>query len=137
MDSREDLSSFLTQYAFADFPTSFLTEYKLKVHSYFWLIEDLVFLEIIFWSLFGVLCSLFYYSSEAMAKGEFKPDQEYVHAAKLFYAPVTALIIYFSINALISNGEANLNSLRHGLIILSYVLGFFSGRTIELLTRLC
>ncbi|TXK36465.1 S1 family peptidase [Pontibacter qinzhouensis] len=134
--SKTNFGLFLTQYANAGFPTSFLSEYKLKVKSYFWLTENEVFLEIIFWSLFGVLCSLFYYISEAMATGTFEPEQEYVHAAKLFYAPLTALVIYFSINALISNGEVNLNSLRHGLIILSYILGFFSGRTIELLSRL-
>ncbi len=135
-ESLQDLKLFLVQYANAGFPPSFLIDYKLRVHSFFWLTEDAVFLEIIFWSLFGVLCSLFYYISEAMAKGEFKPNQEYIHAAKLFYAPVTSLVIYFSLNALISSGEANLNNLKHGLVILSYILGFFSGRTIELLSRL-
>ncbi len=132
----QQLDWFLKQYAKNGFPPSFLTDFRLKVRAYFWLTEDYIFLEIVFWSLFGVLCSLFYYISEAIAKGEYDPKHEFIHAAKLFYAPLTTLIVYFSLNALISNGEVNLNSLRHGLIILSFVLGFFSGRTIELLSRI-
>ncbi|WP_031529312.1 trypsin-like serine protease [Dyadobacter crusticola] len=135
-ESRNELREVLIQFANSGFSASFLIDFKLRVHSYFWLTEDGVFLEIIFWSLFGVLCSLFFYVSESMAKGEFKTDQEYIHAAKLLYAPITTLVVYLSINALISSGEVNLNNLRHGLIILSYVLGFFSGRTIDLLGRI-
>ncbi|WAC12791.1 trypsin-like serine protease [Dyadobacter pollutisoli] len=134
--SKSDLKQFLVQFANSGFAPSLLIEFKIRVHSYFWLTEDGVFLEIIFWSLFGVLCSLFFYVSESMAKNEFKTNQEYIHAAKLFYAPITTLVVYFSINALVSNGEVNLNNLKHGLIILSYVLGFFSGRTIDLLSRI-
>ncbi len=136
INGEREFNLFLSQYANANFPPSFLTDYRLEVHSYFWLTEDLIFLEIVFWSLFGVLCSLFYYISEAIVKNEYNPKHEFIHAAKLFYAPLTTLVVYFSLNALISNGEVNLNSLRHGLIILSFVLGFFSGRTIELLNRI-
>ncbi|RDC62876.1 peptidase associated/transthyretin-like domain-containing protein [Adhaeribacter pallidiroseus] len=132
---------FVREYARSGFPDSFLKDYKLRVHSFFWLTEDLVFLEIIFWSLFGLLASIFYNVSESLREKndpakQYDSSIEYVNWAKLFYAPLTTIVIYFSVQLVTTdNLEANFNNLRHGLIILCFVLGFFSGRTVELLER--
>jgi hypothetical protein len=140
--SRYDLADtnrhqrFMSSYVDAGFPITFLPQYKLKVDSFFWLTESKAFLEIIFWTWFGVLASLFYYVSEALSKNTFAADEEYIHWSKLLYAPITALVIYFSLNSLVGKNEVNLNNLRHGLLILSFLLGFFSGRMIELLSKI-
>ena len=132
----------LQLFARSNYPQGFLDGYKLKVHSYFWLTEDLVFLEIIFWSLFGVLASVFYNVSEALRERKdelrmYNPSIDYVNWAKLFYGPLTTIVIYFSVQvATTDNVEASFNNLRYGLIILSFVLGFFSGRTVEFLERI-
>lgn len=104
--------------------------------SYFWLNGDRKYLEVIFWSVFGVLASLLYIASEKMRKNDFKPGELPVYWAKLFYAPLITLIIVFSYKIITSSGEAKFDNTSIEIIIFSFVLGFFSGRAIELLNKI-
>ena len=97
--------------------------------------EGSVYLEIIFWTWFGLIASLLYNVSEALRTTEFKINEVGVHIAKFFYSPLISLVIYFSINNLISDGSISLAEFSHGTIVFAFILGFFSGRAIELLTR--
>jgi hypothetical protein len=127
-----------------------IPNFPIRVKSYFWLtegstrqysagcgkIEGSVYLEIIFWTWFGLISGLLYLVSEALRTGDFDTKEIVVHISKFFYAPLISLIIYFSINRLISDSATSLAEYSNGTIVLSFILGFFSGRSIELLNRI-
>ncbi len=108
----------------------------VTTHSFFWLEGDRKYLEVIFWAVFGVLASLLFVASECMRKNEFKPEELPVYWAKLFYAPLITLIIVFSYKIITSSGEVKFDNTSIEIIIFSFVLGFFSGRAIELLNKI-
>lgn len=124
---------------FADY----LVGSTFEITSFFWLGSRYVYWEIIFWSWFGLLASLFYNVSEAIRlansdeshKG-FSMKELPVHIAKFFYTPFSAIIIFMSLDVLSSSGEVSVSQYGYGTIVLSFILGFFSGRTIELLNRI-
>ena len=128
---KEEYST-LTVNAFIDA----LPSITVTTSSFFWLEGDRKYLEVIFWSIFGVLASLLYMASEAMRKNEFKPEELPVYWAKLFYAPLITLIIVFSYKTITASGEAKFDNTSIEIIIFSFVLGFFSGRAIELLNKI-
>lgn len=135
--SRADSATLVSQFQ-SYTPQQFsavLSNYPIKVKSYFWLTDKMVYLEILFWSIFGLIASLLYNVSESLRTGEFMPAEISVHVAKLFYAPLCAVVIYLSINALTSSGDLALTEFSNSTIVLSFILGFFSGRTIELLNK--
>lgn len=116
-----------------------LPEVPIATSSYFWLASNSRYWEVIFWSIFGVLCSLLYSGTEYMRKGSFKQKEVYVQVAKFFYTPLCALIIvagydYFTFDDDKSN--LSLYTSTPGLIVISFILGFFSGSTITLLQRM-
>ncbi len=113
-----------------------LPSVTIETSSYFWLNGDMKYLEVIFWSVFGVLASLLYMASETMRKGEFKAAELPVYWAKLFYAPLITLVIVLSFNIITSASQAKIESTSIEIIIFSFVLGFFSGRAIELLNKI-
>jgi len=136
--SRED--SISTVKYFARFSTktfgSIISQYPFKFKSYFWLTDWWAYLEVLFWSLFGLICSLLFNVSEAVSRKQFDQDQEPVHLAKLFYTPFIALIIYLGIDLLTLNKDISISMYGNGLIVFSFILGFFTRRAIDLLDRL-
>ena len=56
--------------------------------------------------------------------------------AKVFYAPLIALIIIFSYKLITSPGSAVFDYTSIEIIVFSFILGFFSGRAIELLNKI-
>jgi hypothetical protein len=125
----------LRDYNTSEFPF-ILSSIKFRVRSFFWLTGNTQAFEIIFWSIFGVLSSLLYHGSEAIRTNTFKSSEVIVHIAKIFYAPICTIVIIFSINALTNSGDVSIEQFQYWLIILSFILGFYSGRTIELLNKL-
>jgi|GEM_PF-3324054 len=113
-----------------------LPNIPFKVPSFFWLTGALLFLEIIFWSLFGVAASVLYRASEAISDGDFSAEKVPIHLAKILYAPLSTIIIIFSINLLNTDGSVAVDQISHRTIVLSFILGFFCGRTVELLRRI-
>jgi hypothetical protein len=116
-----------------------LPEVPIATTSYFWLAGNNRYWEVIFWSIFGVLASLLYSGTEFMRKGTFKQKEVYVQVAKFFYTPLCALIVvaayeYITIDDEISNLSAYASTT--GLIVISFILGFFSGSTISLLQKI-
>lgn len=112
----------------------YIPSFNFKVPSFFWLWGEEKYLEVLFFSLFGVLCSLLYFCSEYLRLGLFEIQETPVYWAKLFYAPVITLIIVFGLNQFISAGT-KIDDSSYPLLFLSFMLGYFSGRAIELLDR--
>ena len=107
---------------------------RISTWNYFWLNTDTKYLEVVFWAIFGVIASLLYFISEAMRNKNFKEEEMPVYLAKIYYAPLIALVIVFSYNLLTGNVNYDNSSLE--LLVISFILGFFSGRAIELLNKI-
>jgi hypothetical protein len=113
-----------------------LPSIRVLTSSYFWLHGEGKYLEVIFWSIFGVLTSLLYFASEAMRLNKFRVEETSVYLAKVFYAPFIAIIIVFSFKILTAAGDMSLDDSSIELLIFSFVVGFFSGRAIDLLNKI-
>lgn len=108
----------------------------LQVDSCFWLVGKWLYWEIIFWTLFGVLANALFHSAQRIRRKQFRRAEIVVYISKLLYAPFVVLVIFLSQQALVNSGDlAHLNA-GLGAIVLSFVLGFFSGRAIGLLNKL-
>lgn len=130
------LEKLLDQLDDAHYNIQFLTNYPLKVKSYFWFNESSLYWEIIFWTWFGIFANLFFNVSEALSKNDFRKEEEYVHFAKFIYGPPCSLIIYFSLDKLITNQDISFDSIEYGTIVLSFLLGFYSRKSIELIDKI-
>jgi hypothetical protein len=108
----------------------------IRTKSFFWLAGDLKYLEVIFWSIIGVLVSVLYFVSEAMRDKNFRTEELPIYFAKLFYAPVIVFIIMLGYTRLTATGELNFDDTSAEIIVVSFILGFFSGRAVELLNRI-
>src|SRR6185436_6610183 len=112
-----------------------LPKYPFRLCSYFWLNQNWVYLEIVFWCLFGVFCNLLYHTSENIKNRKFKKTEVYVQIAKLFYSPFCVIIIYSCYNKINSGQEYDLQYSVNSIVV-AFLLGFFSGRMIDLLNRI-
>lgn len=130
------LEKLLDQLCDANYNIHFLTNYPLKIKSYFWLNESSLYWEIIFWTWFGIFANLFFNVSEALRKEEYRSAEEYVHIAKFFYGPPCSLIIYFSLDKLIETGDVSFDSIQYGTIVLSFMLGFYTRKSIEMIDKI-
>lgn len=113
-----------------------LPSYPFKIESFFWLTGSSVFVELIFWSLFGVSASILYRVSEAMSEDNFESEKIPIHIAKIFYAPLSTVVIFLSIEIFSQDGSIVLEDVSSSAIVMAFILGFYSGRTVELLRRL-
>lgn len=115
---------------------SALPNIKIITASFYWLSGDKKYLEVVFWAVFGVLANLLYYASENMRTGKFRPDEIPVYLAKIVYAPVVTIVIILGYNYISPVVQTDFESYSHGIIVVSFVLGFFSGRAVGLLGKL-
>lgn len=116
---------------------NFIQNARFRVKSYFWLAGPHTYIEIIFWTIFGVISSILFYIAMAIANGTgFKPSESPGHLAKIVYSPFISLIIIFSYNYL-SNPDSFIDvSASKGTLIISFLLGFYSSRAMKLLDKL-
>lgn len=121
--------------------TAFLTDTRYKVSSYFFLTGSATYIEVIFWALFGVIASLLFYVADAYRKNQisaadgFDPTELPYQIAKLFYAPLTVLVLVLGYG-LFSGQELIDIDAGKGMIIFAFVGGFYSGRMMNFLDRL-
>jgi hypothetical protein len=114
---------------------SILSNVGIDCNSYFWLDDNRVLMEMIFWGLFGTVCSFLYYFVENYKKDTLDEREFPGYFAKLFYTPFIIIIVYFS-PALFSPEMAETRNNDYLTLVIAFILGFFSGRAIELLDRL-
>lgn len=122
----------------------FLRSSNFKVASFFWLVGWPALFEIMFWTWFGVLSSILFYvgrtsityksnttSDLRLAYDENEPLND---IARFIYAPFTSLVIIFTFQIIASEDTAILQTSR-GLLIVAFLLGFFSSRAMSLLDK--
>ena len=114
-----------------------LPNYPFEVRSFFWLKGFKIYAELLFWIWFGVMASVLYTVVNAYNAGKFSKKLVNDHIAKLLYAPPVGIALYLSSNLLSSQSLiSSLDKISYGSIVFVFILGFFSGRSIELLNRL-
>ncbi|WP_259070977.1 hypothetical protein HDF24_23120 [Mucilaginibacter sp. X4EP1] len=124
----------------------YLTGKEIIVKDFFWFTGELTYLEVILWALIGVLVSLIYYVSLANVQalkqagdadtGPFDTSEISVQVAKMFYAPVCALVLVLGYNLLNSDSKMTDITIGKGLLLFAFICGFFSGRVIKFIDRL-
>ncbi len=114
----------------------FLPKFYIKQKSVFYLYGNWLYLEIVFWCLFGVLCNLIYSTTNSLTLRRFEKNEIYFQVGKLFYTPICVIIIYSCYNILLSNGEGKPVEISEGAIAISFLLGFYSGRMMAMLNKL-
>lgn len=109
-----------------------LPTYRFRVNSFFWLTGKKLLLEVVFWSIFGLIANLMYSVTTASV---FDPKRVPEHIGKVFYTPFMTIIIYLSVNALTNSGSITFEGVGKNVVVLSFILGFFTKRSIELLKK--
>lgn len=119
---------------------TFLLNIKLKIKSYFWLTGAFVYLEIVFWSIIGVICSMLFTAgtiskSAGDAKPHFNPNEIPYQIAKLFYAPFCTIVIVLAYNYIKHRNVIEVNT-NEGMLVFSFMAGLFAGRMMNVLERI-
>jgi hypothetical protein len=122
----------------------YLSKVRLKIASYFWLTGPEVYFEIMFWSLFGVLCSILFNIGNIIRNSTTNPDKArtqfdnseiYSQVAKMAYAPICTLVIILGYNFFDQGTVADISSSK-GVLVFSFIGGFYSSRMMAFLDRL-
>ncbi|MBS1772842.1 MAG: hypothetical protein JST82_08275 [Bacteroidetes bacterium] len=115
----------------------FLSDYKLKVRSYFWLSGPMMYAELVSWVIIGVLCSLIFATSTMLRKASrknFDHKDVLYQSAKIFYAPFIAVVILVCYNY-IKHNTALSSAIGQGIIVFSFIIGFYSGRIVNFIDK--
>lgn len=126
---------------------SFFKDQEFNVSSFFWFKGYQSFLEVLLWSLVGVLLSLIYYvslSNKAKEKDNnnsdlphtFEYKEIYDHVAKMVYAPICTLVLILSYTYISSDNSVANVSAGKGMLVFSFIAGFYSGRVMKFLDKL-
>lgn len=119
----------------------YLSNLKIKVKSYFWLSDGDAYYEIVFWCLVGVFTSLIFYVGQRVRPCDpaeaFDPNEISNQVAKMFYAPVTTLVLVIGYH-LVGGSDANMIDItvNKGVILFAFLSGFYSGRVMKLLDKI-
>lgn len=111
----------------------FLADHKVKVRSYFWLTGPSVYIEIVFWVIFGVICSLLFSVGNVVRRTDklgFDPNQIIYQVAKLFYAPFSAIIIVLAYSYFNNSTTLNIDA-SEGIVVFAFIAGLYSGRVMN------
>jgi hypothetical protein len=138
-----DIKRFLTRCSKTT-AAAYVADYRFKVESNFWLIGPLVYWEIVFWSLFGVISSLLFSLGLLSTNATTDPNNPQTvfdsseipgQVAKLLYAPLCTLVIVFGYNFFADENIVDISSSK-GVIVFAFLGGFYSSRLISFLDRL-
>lgn len=129
---------------------------SFTVYSYFWLTGWPALGEVVFWTFFGVMCNLLYsiyetrrryvLEKEGTEKAATLDDDPVErgfdakempnHLAKVVFAPFVTVIIIIGYYAFGEKGGPGAMETSTGMIVMSYLLGFYSSRAMALLARI-
>lgn len=137
---KEKIEGALNEYNSRDVGIYF-SKLKIKVHSYFWFSEGKAYFETILWCLLGVFTSLIFYVGIKTTPTD--PDEIFDineisnQVAKMFYAPVTTLVLIIGYHFIRGNDDNMIDiSVNKGVILFSFLAGFYSGRVMKLLDKI-
>ena len=138
--TREQVITSLNQFNSKD-AGLYLSSLKIKVKSYFWLSGGKAYYETILWCLLGVFTSLIFYVGLKVTPCDpeeaFDINEISNQVAKMFYAPISTLVLVIGYHFLWGN-DANMIdvTVNKGVILFSFLSGFYSGRVMKLLDKI-
>lgn len=101
---------------------------------FFWSSPIGLIVEVLVWSLLGVLTNLALATSEAVRKKQYKPVERFVGYTKLAYGPVLALVLSLMVvYGMIDVGSYQVRS--WALPLVAFLFGFASRRTARVIDR--
>ncbi len=101
---------------------------------FFWLQGPLIFLEVIFWSMFGILTNLSIKTTQFIVQGNYLPVEGLVGASKFFYGPIVSLVVVMVVlTGFFDFGEYNI--LSWSIPIVAFFLGFNVRKSVGLLDK--
>lgn len=112
----------------------FLADYRLRLSSYFWFSGVYVYAEVIFWVIFGVLCSLLFYTGSISATTYSSRDVLY-QTARLLYMPLAAVLLVLAYTYL-KGGSTLHTEISEGVLIFVFLLGLGSGLILDIMDRI-
>lgn len=142
-DQKNRLMVFLCELKAEDAP-AFLGKVRFEIRSYFWLTGPCVYLEIIFWSILGVLASLLFNlgvlsknstTDLANPQSYFDSSEIPFQVAKVLYAPICTLVVILGYNYFSNQNIVDISSSK-GVLVFAFICGFYSSRVIALMDRL-
>jgi len=142
-EQKHRVQNLLCELKSTDAPT-ILSKTRFKVESYFWLTGPFVYLEIIFWSILGVLSSLLFNlgvlgrnATTDLANPQSYYDSSEVpfQVAKIIYAPICTLAVILGYNFFTDQNIVDISSSK-GVLVFAFICGFYSSRLIALMDRL-
>ncbi|SEO08376.1 hypothetical protein SAMN05192574_105241 [Mucilaginibacter gossypiicola] len=137
------IMGFLCELKAEDAP-AFLGKVRFEIRSYFWLTGPCVYVEIIFWSILGVLASLLFnlgvLSKNATTdlgnpQSYFDSSEIPFQVAKVLYAPICTLVVILGYNYFSNQNIVDISSSK-GVLVFAFICGFYSSRVIALMDRL-
>jgi len=119
----------------------FLAEKQIKIKDYFWFIGPMMYLETMFWTIIGALCSIMFAVAMDMRNYPGKRNAKYYiskipyDVAKLFYAPFGAVVLLLAYNFIRHRNVTEVNT-GQGMIVFAYFIGLLSGRLMNALDNI-
>ena len=95
----------------------------------------MVYAEVVFWVIFGVLCGMLFLLGKCIRKNSDLCARDMLYQlAKLFYAPFFAVLVVIAYSYFKDRSTLNIDG-SEALIIISFIIGFYSGTFMEILDR--
>jgi hypothetical protein len=111
----------------------YLADKPIKVKAYFWFCGPVMYLEALFWTIIGALCSIMFAIAVDIRNYPGKRNAKYYTSkipydvAKLFYAPFITVVIMLAYNFIRFRNISEVNTTQ-GMLVLSFLTGLFAGR---------
>ncbi len=128
---------------------SYVSITRFEVRSFFWLTGWPAVMELVFWTLFGSLCSLLYNIYDVRrrnaienrntpdgAERGFDASEMPNHLAKLVFSPFVSIVVVFGYKYIAEGGSKGVLETSTGVVIMSFLLGFYSARAMRMLDRI-
>jgi hypothetical protein len=119
----------------------FLAEKQIVIKDYFWFIGPMMYLEAMFWTIIGALCSIMFAVAMDMRNYPGKRNAKYYiskipyDVAKLFYAPFGTVVLLLAYNYIRHRNVTEVNTTQ-GMIVFAYFVGLLSGRLMNALNNI-
>jgi hypothetical protein len=128
---------------------SYVSITRFEVRSFFWLTGWPAVMELVFWTLFGSLCSLLYNIYDVRrrnaienrettdgAERGFDASEMPNHLAKLVFSPFVSIVVIFGYKYIAEDDSKGVLETSSGVVIMSFLLGFYSARAMRMLDRI-
>lgn len=131
----------------------YLVRAEFTMQSYFWLVGWRIMIEVIFWTWFGAFGRILYsiyrtnrayailkandptYDPDPENRG-FDPGEVHNYVAQLAFAPFISMILTLGFHFFMTPEASDLVEASIGVLVTSYLLGFYCSRAMALLQRI-